>query len=584
MKKWNRLLSGALGLALALTLVPPARAAGRFTDVPDSHWAAAIIEEMAEKGVVSGTGGGQYSPSAPVTTAQFATMLCAQFYPDLKTPQGSQWYAKYYETAQAAGALNNVSAGPEDALTRYDMAQMMYNVMVGEKLIPGAQGETSGIADWASVPERYQDAVRTCYALKALSGVDSAGSFGGERGMDRAQAAAVMRQLLRVRDGGEPDPDPCPEPQPAPEPGLPSDLTVRTSGVRLDINGIPVYGLMEIGGELYIPAELFQGFSALAEGLEGSLEYGYRFSGMDLPARKTVPDYALAARDGIVVGTARPMDVKLGEDTVTAMTLDGRFLMFRPEDFHPDSMSLEYGVLSLGFAGRTTELSKEKDLVGHALTPLLRSDPRETVKAIHDYIVNTLTYADGEDQWEALDSVYEQYDYPCNVTLAAATGVCQDYTELFQAMCQRAGIPCEMMTGDAGGPHAWNRVYLDGTWYYVDCTWDDPVGGKPVLRHDYFLVGVDRMVVSHFWDGDDYPYKEYDPAWEQLDPNNITSADMFRKCLAAQIVLKKPSFDLRVTKSGAYGGTGIAYLVGGWWSFSGGYDRARGVYHFDVEY
>ena len=25
----------------------------------------------------------------------------------------------------------------------------------------------------------------------------------------------------------------------------------------------------------------------------------------------------------------------------------------------------------------------------------------------------------------------------------------------------------------------------------------------------------------------------YDPAWEQLDPNNVTSADMFRKCLLA---------------------------------------------------
>ena len=81
--------------------------------------------------------------------------------------------------------------------------------------------------------------------------------------------------------------------------------------------------------------------------------------------------------------------------------------------------------------------------------------------------------------------------------------------------------------------------------------------------------------------------------WEQLDPNNITSADMFRKCLVAQLVIAnrentpgEKTIKLRVTKSGAYGGTGCLYAgYDGmwWWSFRGGYDSSSGmyIYHFE---
>ena len=139
--------------------------------------------------------------------------------------------------------------------------------------------------------------------------------------------------------------------------------------------------------------------------------------------------------------------------------------------------------------------------------------------------------------------------------MACGYGVCQDYAELFDMMCARSGIPSHMVTG---ANHAWNRVYVDGKWQFMDCTYDDPTGGAPVLRHDYFLVDAEVMVRNHYWEDSDYPMpKTYDPAWEQLDPNNITSPDMFRKCLVAQVA-KAPygtsTITLRTTRSGSYGG------------------------------
>ena len=81
---------------------------------------------------------------------------------------------------------------------------------------------------------------------------------------------------------------------------------------------------------------------------------------------------------------------------------------------------------------------------------------------------------------------------------------------------------------------------------------------------------------------------KYDPAWEKLDPNNITSADMFRKCLIAQMVIAnrqnpdgEKTIRLRVTKSGAYGGTGCIYAGyegAWWWQMQGGYDSKSNMY------
>jgi len=51
--------------------------------------------------------------------------------------------------------------------------------------------------------------------------------------------------------------------------------------------------------------------------------------------------------------------------------------------------------------------------------------------------------------------------------------VCSGYASAFQLIMERAGIPSRIVTGktSSGVSHAWNAVYIDGTWYYVDCTY-----------------------------------------------------------------------------------------------------------------
>ncbi|MDB4945458.1 MAG: Endoglucanase [Labilithrix sp.] len=65
-------IATALVRALGIAPVTPR---GQFSDVPASHWAAGAVEALAAKGIVTGTGGGAYSPDAPVTSEQLRAMI-----------------------------------------------------------------------------------------------------------------------------------------------------------------------------------------------------------------------------------------------------------------------------------------------------------------------------------------------------------------------------------------------------------------------------------------------------------------------------------------------------------------------------
>jgi len=68
-------------------------------------------------------------------------------------------------------------------------------------------------------------------------------------------------------------------------------------------------------------------------------------------------------------------------------------------------------------------------------------------------------------------------------TLRDKKGVCQDYSELFKEMCDRADIPCYIISGYAKAfnyipgtkftksNHAWNIILLDNDYFLMDLTW-----------------------------------------------------------------------------------------------------------------
>ena len=85
----------------------------------------------------------------------------------------------------------------------------------------------------------------------------------------------------------------------------------------------------------------------------------------------------------------------------------------------------------------------------------------DAANAICDYVVNMTDY---------------DYSYARGNIEDAFTGTttCGGYARAYQAIAKSVGLPCDYIVGDTpNGYHAWNRVLVDGTWKYYDCTWND---------------------------------------------------------------------------------------------------------------
>lgn len=105
----------------------------------------------------------------------------------------------------------------------------------------------------------------------------------------------------------------------------------------------------------------------------------------------------------------------------------------------------------------------------------------DAVIAAHDYLVLNTAY----DETDA-ESASNRASHYAEGTLLNNTAVCSGYASTFQLLMELADIKCEYVWNDS---HAWNIVQLDGNWYHVDVTWDDPTPDQPgVVIYTHFLM------------------------------------------------------------------------------------------------
>ena len=134
----------------------------------------------------------------------------------------------------------------------------------------------------------------------------------------------------------------------------------------------------------------------------------------------------------------------------------------------------------------------------------------DKVMALHDYLIDYIEYADTHIVRRAYGALIEK------------KAVCQGYAQAFQKILSNLNIEGHTVIGwnISNEPvlHEWNRVKLDGKWYYIDLTWDD----TPWVSHrnyKYFLINTPMLGKDHQkWyslaggaevDGSEYLYYAY---------------------------------------------------------------------------
>lgn len=128
----------------------------------------------------------------------------------------------------------------------------------------------------------------------------------------------------------------------------------------------------------------------------------------------------------------------------------------------------------------------------------------EKVKAIHDYLVIHTDY-----DYENLSAdTLPDTAFTADGALLLHSAVCEGYAKAFSLLCDLSGIGNTLVYGTADDgtgvqSHAWNQVRVDGTWYNIDVTWDDPLmNGRVVtdgsnMIYDYFLVPDTVLIGNH---------------------------------------------------------------------------------------
>ena len=123
----------------------------------------------------------------------------------------------------------------------------------------------------------------------------------------------------------------------------------------------------------------------------------------------------------------------------------------------------------------------------------------EKVFYVHEWLVQNIAY----DREHLSDNV--QDDHNLRGALLEGIAVCDGYAKTYALTLRKLGITGVLVTSKDIG-HAWNMVELDGNWYQVDCTWDDPVDGSDQLgycMHKHLLCTTEEMNTNHNDDGDD---------------------------------------------------------------------------------
>ncbi|WP_411349050.1 transglutaminase domain-containing protein [Paenibacillus sp. WLX2291] len=175
----------------------------------------------------------------------------------------------------------------------------------------------------------------------------------------------------------------------------------------------------------------------------------------------------------------------LEKDPYTHYILDSYGLNWR------QSSSAAKVTVQMNYRETAAQTAYVQSQVKQILSTIITSgmNDHEKVKAIHDWVVRNVKYDETYTRYTAYEALHD------------GTAVCQGYALLTYELLRQSGIQNLIVEGTAGGElHAWNLVNLDGTWYHLDTTWDDPVPDQGnYVQTSYYLLTDSQMKQDHNW-------------------------------------------------------------------------------------
>lgn len=202
--KLKKLLSGIMiTIMLSSTIAFAEDSAKTFSDVSPEHWAYTYITELSKTGVISGYTDGTFRPSATVTRAEWAKMLCVagnisyegkfiDFFVDVSK---DDWFADYVSASAEYTVFyededSNILYLPNEGATREDVTISLVNT---KGYIVEAADSTNALnfADSEDITENYILHIASAVEKGLISGYED-NTFKPQDTLTRAQAATLL--------------------------------------------------------------------------------------------------------------------------------------------------------------------------------------------------------------------------------------------------------------------------------------------------------------------------------------------------------------------------------------------------------
>lgn len=150
------------------------------------------------------------------------------------------------------------------------------------------------------------------------------------------------------------------------------------------------------------------------------------------------------------------------------------------------SMNISYGYTD------TNTIAEKKKALDEATAEILLniSDDMtefEKVMTVHDYMVLNYSYGGNAETQHSIFIMTEK------------AGVCMGYALAFNHLMNVLGIESTYVSSPKNYMnHAWNLVELDGKWYHIDLTFDDPLNPRgndmySYVSHEYALLSTNAI-------------------------------------------------------------------------------------------
>ncbi|MBP3285198.1 MAG: S-layer homology domain-containing protein [Clostridia bacterium] len=209
-----------IALSCAAAMLLSTSLAQTFSDLPETHWAQKVVEEMVEQKIISGYTDGTFRPSKNISKIESLILLARiagiNNYPDA----ANKYLETYYDTLskyttqykkdvayllgtkvlETSDLDNLLSADQVNApITREEMAVLITKVMGKAEEVKSKSLIILPFADASSITPSAKPYVYYVSTEKIMAGVDSE-NFSPKTNVTRAQAACILQRIYKKVD------------------------------------------------------------------------------------------------------------------------------------------------------------------------------------------------------------------------------------------------------------------------------------------------------------------------------------------------------------------------------------------------